>query len=49
MIEFSKFFLGNEIHMVDSPFNEDFKNIILFQGGSNFGGGTTGKCRENGH
>ena len=32
--------------MVDSPFNEDPKNII-FQGGPNFGG-TAGKFSENG-
>ena len=28
--------------MVDSPFNEDPKNIIFFQGGPNFVGGTAG-------
>ena len=27
-------------------FNEDPKNIIFFQGGPNFGGGTAGKFRE---
>ena len=32
--------------MVDSPFNEDSKNVILFQGGPNFGVGTAGKFRE---
>ena len=30
----------NEIHIVDSPFKEDPKNINFFQGGSNFEGGT---------
>ena len=40
--------LENEIHMVDSLFNEDSKNIIFFQGGPNFGGGTFGKFGENG-
>ena len=35
-----KFIKLNEIHKVDSPFNEDPKNIIIFQGGPNFGGGT---------
>ena len=38
----------NEIHRVDSPFNEDPKNIIFFQRGPNFGGGTAGKFKENG-
>ena len=32
--------------MVNSPFNEDPKTIIFFQGGPNFGGGTAGKFRE---
>ena len=49
MIEFSSTFKLKEIHIVDSPFNEDPKNVILFQGGLNFGGGTVEKCRENGH
>ena len=30
MIEFSRSFKLNEIHMVDSPFNEDPQNIIFF-------------------
>ena len=39
----------NEIHMVDSPFNEDSKNIFFCQGDPNFGeGGTAGKVREYG-
>ena len=36
MIKFSSSFKLNEIHIVDSPFNED---LIFFQGGPNFGGG----------
>ena len=35
----------NEIHRVDSPFNENSKNIFFFP---NFGGGTARKFRENG-
>ena len=38
----------NEIHMVDSPFNEDSKNIFFGQGGPNFGGGKAGKFRKSG-
>ena len=38
MIKFSSTFKLNEIHRVDSPFNEDHKNITFFQGGPNFGG-----------
>ena len=30
MIKFSSSFKINEIHTVDSPFNEDSKNIIFF-------------------
>ena len=45
MIEFSGSLKLNEIHIVDSLFNED---LNLFQGGPNFGGGTVGKFRENG-
>ena len=33
MIKFSSSFKVYEIHRVDSPFNEDPKNIIFFQGG----------------
>ena len=47
MIEFSSSLKLNEIHRVDSLFNEDPKNLIFFQGGPNFGGGTAGKFREN--
>ena len=42
MIIFSSSFKLNEIHIVDSSFNEDPKNIMFFQGGPNFGGGTAG-------
>ena len=38
----------NEIHVVDSPCNEDPKNRIFFHGGPNFGGGAAGEFRENG-
>ena len=38
MIEFSSSLKRNEIHVVESPFNEDSKNIYLFQGGPNFWG-----------
>ena len=31
LIEFSSSFKLNEIHVVDSPFNEDPKNIIFFR------------------
>ena len=49
MVKISNASYENKIHRVDSPFNEDSKNIILFgQGGPNFGGGTTGKFWENG-
>ena len=48
MIKFSSSVKLNKIHTVDSPFNEDPKNIILFQGGPNFGGGTARKRLENG-
>ena len=47
MIEFSSSLQENKIHMVDSSFNEDSKNIIFFQGGPNFGGGAARKFREN--
>ena len=49
MVKISNASYENEIHTVDSPFNEDSKNIIFFgQGGPNFGGGTVGKFRGNG-
>ena len=40
----------NEIHRVDSSFNENSKNIIFGQGGPNFGEGALenlGKMAEN--
>ena len=40
MIESSSSLKLSEIHMVDGSFNEDPKNIIFFQGGPNFRGGT---------
>ena len=42
VIIFSSSFKFNEIHKVDSPFNEDPRNIIFFQGGPNFDAGTAG-------
>ena len=32
MVKISNASYENEIHRVDSPFNEDSKNIIFFQG-----------------
>ena len=49
MIKFSSSVKLNEIHTVDSPFNEYPKNIIFFQGGLNIGGETAEKFRENGN
>ena len=43
MIKFSSSFKLNKIHTANSPFDEDTKNVIFFQGGPNFGGGTAGK------
>ena len=49
MVKLSDGSYENEIHRVNSPFNEDYKNIIFFgQGGPNFGEGTAGKSKENG-
>ena len=36
------------MHLVDSPFNEDSKNIIFFQRDTNFGGETAVQFWENG-
>ena len=47
MAEFSSSSWENEIHMVDSPFNGDSKNILFLQLGPNFGGGTARKFRGN--
>ena len=46
MIKFSSSFKLNQIHKVESPFNKDPKNILCFQGGPKFMGGTAGKFRE---
>ena len=40
MVKISNASYENEIHRVDSSFNEDSKNINFGQGGPNFGGGT---------
>ena len=48
MIVFSSSLKLNEIHTVDSPFNENTKNIIFSIGGPDFGAGTVGKFRESG-
>ena len=49
MIKFSSSFKSNEIHIVDSPFNEDPKNIIFFQGGPNFGEGRSENLEKMGN
>ena len=49
MIKFLSSFKLKEIHRVDSPFNEDPKNIFFCQGGPNFGGGMARKVREMGN
>ena len=46
MVKISNASNENEIHRVDSPFNEDSKNIFFCQGGPNLGGGTAEKFRE---
>ena len=46
MVKISNAAYENEIHRVDSPFNEDSKNVIICLGGLNLGGGTAGKFRE---
>ena len=46
MIKFSSSFKLNEIYVVDSPFNEDPKNINFFQGGPNFGEGRPENLRK---
>ena len=48
MVKISNASNENEIHRVDSPFNENSKNIFFCQGGPNFGGGMARKFRENG-
>ena len=49
MIEFSSSLKLNKIHVVDSPFNEDPKNINVFQGGPNFREGTVGNLGKMGN
>ena len=49
MIKFSSSFKLKEIQVVDSLFIEDPKNIIFFQRGPNFGGGTAGKFWKMGN
>ena len=46
MIEFSGSLKLNEIHIVDSPFNEDPKNIEFFQESPNLWGGMAGKFEK---
>ena len=46
MVKISNASYENEIHRVDSPFNEDSKNNFFGQGGPNFEGGTARKFRE---
>ena len=47
MVKISDASYENEIHRVDSPFNENSKNIYFFgQGSPNFGGGMAGKSKE---
>ena len=48
MLKFESSLKLNEIHRVDSHFDEVPKNINFFQGGPNFRGGTARKFRENG-
>ena len=49
MVKISNASYENEIHRIDSPFNDDSKNITFFgQGGPNFGGRKARKFRENG-
>ena len=49
MVKISNASYENEIHMVDSSFNEDFKNIIFLAREALFSGGrTAGKFRKNG-
>ena len=49
MVKISNASYENEIHKVDSSFNEDSRKYNSFgQGDPNFGSGTAGKFRENG-
>ena len=48
MIEFTSSLKLNDIHRVDSPFNEDPKIIIFSREAPYFGGGKAGKFKEIG-
>ena len=48
MVKISNAYTENEIHRVDSPFNENSKIYFFCRRGPNFGGGTARKFRENG-
>ena len=48
MVENSNTLYENEIDIVDSPSNENSKNIYFFPGTHNFVGKTTQKFIENG-
>ena len=48
MVKISNASYENEIDSIDSPFDEDSKNITFGQGGPNFRRETAGKSRENG-
>ena len=48
MTKLSNAFYENETHMVDSPFNEDSKNIIFLAREALIFGGIARKFRENG-
>ena len=47
MVKISNASYENEIHRVDSPFNDDSKIIFFGQRGPNFGRRTAEKYREN--
>ena len=48
MTEFSNYLKLNEIHTVDSPFNQDPQNIIVFQGALISGSGRSEIFKGNG-
>ena len=48
MVKISDASYENEIRRVDSPFNEDSKNIMFLPERPNFGGGNAEKFRGNG-
>ena len=49
MIRFSSSFKLNEIHKVDSPLNEDHKNVNFFQGALIWGEGRSENLGEMGN